>query len=78
MQAFTRPSQQIGLKARDALLRSLHHSLFYMRLVVANKEKGARSKIMGQVLHKKLTNSPREGTTLLKFIYGRLYNGKCT
>ena len=31
---------------------------------------------MGQALHKKLTQSPWEGTSLLKFIYGQLYNGK--
>jgi hypothetical protein len=31
---------------------------------------------VGQVLHKKLTHSPWEGTSLLKFLYGQLYNGK--
>jgi hypothetical protein len=76
MHAFTRLSQHLRLKVRDAPLRSLHHFSFYMRLIVANKEKGARSKILGQTLHKKLTYSPREVTTLLKFIYGQLYNGK--
>jgi hypothetical protein len=76
MHAFTRPSQQLRLKVRDAILRSLHHSSLYMRLVVANKEIGARSKAMGQVLHKQLTFSPWEGTTLLKFISGQLYIDK--
>jgi len=33
-------------------------------------------KTLGQALHKKLTYSPWEGTSLLKFIYGQLYNGK--
>jgi len=77
MHAFTRPSPQLRLKVRDALLRSLHHSSLYRRLMVANKEKGARIKTVGQALHKKLTHSPRErGATLHKFIYGQLYNGK--
>jgi hypothetical protein len=31
---------------------------------------------VGQALHKKLIHSPWEGTSLLKFIYGQLYNGK--
>ncbi len=31
---------------------------------------------MGQAIHKKLTHSPWEGTSLLKIIYGHLYNGK--
>ena len=31
---------------------------------------------MGQALHKKLTHSPLEGTSLLKFRYGQLCNGK--
>jgi hypothetical protein len=31
---------------------------------------------VGQALHKKLNHSSWEGTSLLKFIYGQLYNGK--
>jgi hypothetical protein len=31
---------------------------------------------VGQALHKKLTHSPWEGTSLLKIVYGQLYNGK--
>jgi hypothetical protein len=76
MHAFTRSSSQLRLKVRDVLLRSLHHSSLYRRLVVANKEKGTRTKIIGQALHKKLTHSPWEGTSLLKLIYGQLYNDK--
>ena len=76
MYAFTRPPLQLRLKVRDALLRSLDHSSLYRRLVVANKEKGVRTKKVGQALQKKLTHSPWEGTALIKFIYGQLYNGK--
>ncbi len=75
MHAFTRPSSQLQLKVRDALLRSLHQSSLYWRLIVANKENGARRKMVGRALHKKLTHSPWEGISLLKFIYGHLYNG---
>ena len=76
MHAFTRPSSEPRLKVRDALLRSLHHSSLYRRLVIANKEKGARTKNVGQALHKKLTHIPWNWTSLLKFIYGQLYTGK--
>ncbi len=76
MHAFARPSPQLRTKVREALLRSLHHSSLYRRLILANKEKGARTKTVGQAIHKKLTHSPREGTSLLKFLYGQLYNGK--
>ncbi len=76
MHAFTRPSSELRLKVREALLRSLHHSSLYMRLIIANKEKGSRTKTVGQALHKKLTYNSWEGTSLLKFIHGQLYNGK--
>ena len=48
----------------------------YRRLIVANKERGARTKTVSQALHKKLTYSPWGGTSLLKITYGQLYNGK--
>jgi hypothetical protein len=76
MYAFTCPSSQLRLQVRDALLRSLQHSSLYRRLIVTNKEKGAHTKTVEQALHKKLTHSQWEGTSLLKFIYGQLYNGK--
>ena len=76
MHAFTRPSPQLRIKAREALLRGLHHSSLYPRLIVASKEKGARTKKLGQAHHNKVTHSPREGTALIKFLYGQLYNGK--
>ncbi len=44
MHAFTRPSNQLRLKVRDALLHSLHNSSLYIRIIVANNEKGARLK----------------------------------
>ncbi len=51
-------------------------SSLYIHFILANKEKGARSKIMGPALYKRLTYNRKEGTTLLKLIYGQLYNGK--
>jgi hypothetical protein len=76
MHAFTRPSQQLRLKVRHALLRSLHHTSLYRRLVVANKELGARLHTVGQPIHKRLNSVPNEGITLFKFMHGQLYNGK--
>jgi hypothetical protein len=47
-----------------------------MRLIIADKEKGARTKTVGRALHKEITYNSWEGTSLLKFIKGQLYNGK--
>jgi hypothetical protein len=76
MHAFTRPSPQLRLKVRNSLLLSLHYSSLYMRFIIANKEKGARTKIVGHALHTKLTHSPLEGKSLLEFKYWQLYIGK--
>ena len=74
MLAFTRLSQQLGLKVRDAQLHSTHHTSLIMRLIIANKEKGARTILVGQALHKRIISNPKEGTNHLKFIYDLLYN----
>ncbi len=76
MHAFMRPSQKLRLKVRHAPLRSLHYTSPYKRLLVANKLKGPAYKTAGRAIHKKLYSTPMKGTTLLKFIYGQLYNGK--
>jgi ribonuclease HI len=76
MHAFTRPSPQLRHKVRGALLRSLHQSSIYRRLILSSKENGARTHTVGRALHKKLTYHSWEGTSLLKFVYGQLYNGK--
>ena len=51
MNAFTRPSQQLRIKVRQALLRNLHHASLYRRLIVANKETGARLHTVGRYIH---------------------------
>ena len=64
---------------RHALIRSLRHTSLYKRVIVANKIKGARLQTVGQAILKKLKRkifNPKEGTTLLKLIYGQLYNSK--
>ncbi len=76
MHAFTRPSQQLRLNVRHALLSGLYYTSLYRRLLVANKLKGTRLQTVGRAIHKKLHSIPKEGTTLLKFIYGQVYNGK--
>ncbi len=76
MQAFTCPSAQLRQKVRAATLRSLHHTSLYMRLVLNAKDRGSCIAATGDSLHTRLRENPREGSTLLKFIYGQLYNGK--
>ena len=76
MHAFTRTSKQLRLKVRHALLRGLHHTFMNRRLIVINKEQGARLHTTWQSIHKRLNSVPKEGITLLKFMYGQLYNGK--
>jgi hypothetical protein len=51
MHAFTRPSTQLRLKVRDALIRSLHHTSLSRRLIIANREKGAHIHIVGRSIH---------------------------
>ena len=76
MHAFTRPSNQLRQKVKAATPRSLHHTSLYRRLVLTAKSKGARIAATGASLHTRLRENPREGSTLLKFVYGQLYNGK--
>ena len=76
MYAFTHPSKQLRLKVRTATLRSLHHTSLYRRLILTAKANGARTANVGTALHSRIRNSPTEGITILKFLYGQLYNGK--
>ena len=76
MHAFTHPSKQLRQKVRMATLRSLHHTSLYRRLILNAKARGARTANVGTALHSRIRNSPSEGITILKFIYGQLYNGK--
>jgi hypothetical protein len=74
MHAFTRPSQQNKVQA--AHLRSLHHTSQYRRLVLVVKADGFRTKETDQAIHIRLRSQSTEGTIILKFLYGQLYNGK--
>ena len=47
-----------------------------MQLAVANKGLGVCLHTMGQPTHKRFISVPKEGTALLKFMNGQLYNGK--
>jgi len=76
MHAFTRPSQQLLPKVRHALLRSLHFISLYRRLILKTIEVGTNTQSVGKALHRRLMANASEGTTLLTFIYGQLYNGK--
>ena len=76
MHAFTHPSKQLRQKVRAATLRSLHHTSVYRRLILNAKARGARTANVGTALHSRIRNSPTEGITILKFLYGQLYNGK--
>ncbi len=72
MHAFTRPSHQLGLKFRDTLLRDLHQTSLYRRLILINKERGAHIMKVGKAIHSRLMSNHWEGTTLLELIYGQL------
>ncbi len=76
MHAFTRPSMQLRQNVRDATLRSMHHTSLYRRLILQAKTTGARNAQTGASLHARLRTNPKEDTSLLKFVYGQLYNGK--
>jgi len=76
MQAFTRPSQQLCHKVRVTILRSLHQTSLYMRLILLAKENGVDIAEIGKAPHKRLVENLAEETKLLKFEYGQLYNDK--
>jgi hypothetical protein len=76
MHAFTRPSRQLRRKVRHALLRSLYYSYLYRRLILKHIEAGTNTYSVRKAIHHRLTANAWEGSTLLKFIYGQLYNGK--
>jgi hypothetical protein len=76
MHAFIYPSKQLRQKVREATLRSLHHTSLCRRLILTAKARGARTASVGTALHSRIRNSPSKGITILKFLYGQLYNGK--
>ena len=76
MQAFTHPSQKLRQKVHAATLRSMHHASLYMRLILQAREQGAHIAATGKALHTRLRDQAKEGTNLLRFLCGQLYNGK--
>ncbi len=64
------------IKSDNAILRSLYYTSLYRRLILRNVEVGTNTKYVGQAIHRRLTANALEGSTLLKFLYGKLYNGK--
>jgi len=49
MHAFTRPSQNLRCKVRHSLLRSLHYTFLYRRLVFTIIEVGMNTQSVGKV-----------------------------
>jgi hypothetical protein len=76
MHAFTKTSNQIRLKNRNATLRSIHHTSLYIRLILKAKDQGARTKTVSTALHSYIRKLPKDGITILTFLYDHLYNGK--
>ena len=76
MHAFTRPLHQLRQKVRAASLKSLHHIFLYRRLILQAKVQGANTATTGITLHTRLRIHAKEGSHILKIIYGQLYNGK--
>ena len=76
MRAFTKPSQQLRDKVRPALLRSLHQTSLYRRLLLRAIAGGARTAAVGQALHSRISRNPKEGVDILKYLHGQYYTGK--
>ena len=76
MYAFTRPSPQLRRKVRHALLRSLHYTSLYRYLILKNIEVGTNTHFVEKAMHRRLIANAWEGSTILKLIYRKLYNGK--
>jgi hypothetical protein len=54
----------------------MHHTSIYARLILKARTQGATTATTGTALHARLRENSKEGTSLLKFIHGQLYNGK--
>jgi hypothetical protein len=72
MHAFTHSSHQLINKVRAATIRSMHHTSVYNRLILKAREQGARIAAAGKALHTRLRERPKEGTNLLKNVYGHV------
>jgi len=73
---FTRPSHHLRQKVRAATLRSLHPTSLYKRLILQARTHGANTTITRTTLHNRLRVNAKDGSYILKFIYGQLYNDK--
>jgi hypothetical protein len=51
------------------LSESLNHT---SRLILKAKDLGAHTKTVGTALHSYICKSPKDGITIMKFIYGQL------
>jgi hypothetical protein len=76
MYAFTRPSDQLRDKLREATIRSLRHTSLYRRLILTVKQNGAKTPTLGRKLHTTVRTAPHAGIDIIKFLYGQFYNGK--
>jgi hypothetical protein len=76
MHAFNKPSNQLRLKVISATLKSLHSTSLDICLNTNVKAQGPPTDKVGTPLHTLIRNSQQDGRTILKFIYGQLYNGK--
>ena len=54
----------------------MHHTFIYMRLILQAKTQGANTATTGTALHARLRENSKDGTNILKFIHGHLYNDK--
>jgi len=76
MHAFKNPSHQLRQKDSAVTHHIMHHTSLYRRLILQGRKQGARIANTGKVLHTWLRDIPKEGTNLLKCVYGQQYNGK--
>jgi hypothetical protein len=54
----------------------MQHTSTYMRLILQAKTQDANNATTGASLHTRLQENPKEGTNLLRFIYGQFYNDR--
>jgi hypothetical protein len=66
MHAFTHPSHQLRQMVRAGILRSIHHTSLYRRLILQARKQGAHIAATGKALHTRLRDKTKEGTNLLK------------
>jgi len=76
MHDFTKLSNKLRLKMRNALFKSPHHTFLYRLQILKGKAREPHTIIVSTAIQSYIRNVPRVGITVLNFLYITFFNGK--